>query len=508
MARYHLRKNRQLSKCAIYSGSCRVASIDMHWNSREEAIQALTEMPPSEEDRRSSGIWRSSLGVKEAGSRICLWCEKPAVGGLINSHTVPRALLAQLTSDGLVLTSHYFIPSLGNLEISQAGEKPFVGVEKEALTFRLLCESCDQIFSGYENAYSFSGWKPSQQELKEIALKNLLSRWFQWIRWDQLHSAISKDNQVSADTSLVSMVKSVMAAKSLRAPKPYMIDELRARIELSREWMIDGLEKFTILHYEEIPWVSSMAGQGEFLWGLSDWSPNSSEPTVHVAVFPSVEENNTKIVVFSDDARFQKHWGKDIYGSSVRKWLSGLSDHQDEAFLWSPYLNDNLKATLSLTKVDYLAEENSLNLNRLKIKLATKSLLSRRDSFFSLGSKGRKKPKESPQELQAMMFLVDVIMNENNYKGTFIDKILRPPGGAEKHSKNGEKWIKTSLRRYLDISDHPKFDAENLLDDLYGEIINWSESVEHINHQLYKKYELTSEEIALIESNIMQYGSD
>ena len=508
MARYHRRKDGHLSRCSKNSGSCRVAPIDMHWDSYEEALESFAKMPPSEKDRRISGIWRSSLSNKETGSGICLWCKKPAVGGLMNSHTVPRALLSQLTSDGLVLTSHYFLPSLGNLEISQAGEKPFVGVEKEALTFRLLCQSCDEIFSGYENAYYLKGWTPSQQELKEIALKNLLCRWFQWKRWDHLHSVISKDNQVSEDTPLIKLTKAAMAVKSLRAPQPHMIDALSARIELAHDWMTDGLERFTILHYEEIPWVTPMSGQGEFLWGFSDWRPKSTESTVHVAVLPSVKENNTKIIVFSDDPRFIKNWGKKIYGRSISKWISCLSDHQDEAFLWSPYLNDNLKVTFNLTKVDFLSEENSLQTDRLNKKLLTKTLLDKRDSFFLLGKRGGKRAKESPQELQAKMFLADAMLNPKNYKDTFIDKILRPPGGAKKYSVNGKKWMQTSLRRYLDISDHPKFDAEKLLDDLYGDIIDWSKSVENINHQLYNKYELTSEEIDFIEASILKEGRD
>ena len=226
------------------------------------------------------------LAQHNAKPCTCFFCGKAKE--IINSHSVPRAVLKRIAEEGWILKHE----ALMNPTVrAERGD----GINK-AGSFWMLCEECDtKYFKHYENC-EFGIEMPSQQILSEIALKNYL--------YQLSESRIEKETfrllyeKYSGEEFFKNRMNVVDAD----------IRHFSKKTEHYRKLVQKGVQniEFEIMFYSLLPYRTQIAVQGQIplAYDMTGQIINDNfdyftqTHSMHVAVFPQMK--NTAVIVFCE----------------------------------------------------------------------------------------------------------------------------------------------------------------------------------------------------------------
>lgn len=380
--RYHQRADGEIRKCFKASGRCGAADNENHWGSKIEAIEASMRRGASIEDKKFLGISRS-LEKKMPKPKICWNCKESKI--IQSSHTIPDSILRRLNpSEGLLLTTLFFTPSLLNLDASLIDGQAKVG-RKQALTFELLCNRCDStVFSKYENSYNNSNWRPTERDFFLIALKNFLYRKY---TWDKEMLLLTQKPIIKNPENVVQDAINSLKYFKFEPPSKKLLDKINYDLKRSYERLhVFNKRSFVKIEYKQLyyinlSYITPFAAQGAFSVNELPSGVRIRENIVHIAVLPY--DSGTHVLVFAEsDSRVFDKW-KPNNTNDILDWISILTDNADEGFIFSPYLHKDFPIKwpkyLKLFNKKY-----GLNQTLTSKKINWEKLFLRRDSFFMI----------------------------------------------------------------------------------------------------------------------------
>lgn len=220
----------------------------------------------------------------------CLICGA-AKTSFCKSHLLPQFILKQISRNGELLIGK----SIVNFPITNEDE----GVGN-ALTFRCICDKCDnEKFQTYESYCSYSG-PISEKLLKEIAIKNFLASYSRQIIEIEMRRDIRKFYNKTFDVYELDALFSIKAIrKEIKGVSHYIVDDIE-------------LDYVTPIAFQgELALLTGLDGEviNEYVNNPSDYNPH----ILHIAVFPL--KNKTRILLFINDGDikyrpFYKHFRK------------------------------------------------------------------------------------------------------------------------------------------------------------------------------------------------------
>ena len=227
-------------------------------------------------------------------AKKCFLCNKAKQ--FCNSHTIPHFVLENIAENGKLKNTQVF-----NNKFLISDEN---GLNK-AQTFRIICTECDgKLFQEYETKENYTQ-KPSQSMLKQIALKNHLSRLYKHTQ-EKIMACNALDemkNMNDVQKLWLSSHKKFFEQQRIVAIKGMTYNEVEAKTiysSLNNSDKIYDICYFKILDYK-VPYT--LQGHSCIFYGFNEEqltypfvaSPNKIKD-LHVCIFPF--SNKSIILIF------------------------------------------------------------------------------------------------------------------------------------------------------------------------------------------------------------------
>jgi hypothetical protein len=228
--------------------------------------------------KQYNDIWREAQKLSKPQN--CILCGK-ACNSFCNSHSVPQAVLRNITSKGKVFVAGKLLD-----ESIFDAEK---GINNSG-TFRLICHDCDvKYFRDYENPTAFSVI-PNDKIMAEIALKNTLLEYNKKLISYELYK----------NMGLSPILKTIKLD----------LQELKEDITVYKKIIDDNtLGVFNIIFWKDLSYMTPIASQCRIILDkdrdggpLNDpynFSPDIRMQPLHLSVFPY--NGHTYITMFYHD---------------------------------------------------------------------------------------------------------------------------------------------------------------------------------------------------------------
>lgn len=241
--------------------------------------------PKTKEDYICFNKYISSLNSKKTPKeKRCFVCNKKNIK-YCNSHTIPQFILRNITQDGKLLNTQIFNSAkLLNKE---------TGVNKTQV-FHCICADCDnKIFKEYETKENYQV-EPNQLMLKQIALKNHISRFCKHNEEKHTYSNILKEIKKGITYPITDINYRIKVTEH-----NYRYNNKRARLILKN--LNNSTEFYKLCYYKKINYtvpyvlqansILSLGFNNEKLANTFDFTSFDYADDIHFCIYPLEKES-------------------------------------------------------------------------------------------------------------------------------------------------------------------------------------------------------------------------
>ena len=247
--------------------------------------------PRSQEEYIKFSKFMSSFNIpKKEKEKRCFVCKKKGIK-YCNSHTIPQFILRNITHDG----------KLWNTQIFNSAKfiNKEVGINSTQV-FHCICSDCDnKIFKEYETKENYQT-EPSQLMLKQIALKNHISRFYKHNIEKRMFNSVLKEF-----TNITNDLEQIIRYKIKVTEHNYRYNNKRANFLLKT---LNNDVLYKICFYKKLNYVVPYTVQAnsilclgfndEKLASTFDYPSLDYADDIHFCIYPL--EKESVIFIFCD----------------------------------------------------------------------------------------------------------------------------------------------------------------------------------------------------------------
>jgi len=330
-----------------------------------------------------STIQKSRLKEKDKNKR-CFICKKKNKD-VCNSHTIPRFVLKNIAKDG----------KLNNTQIFNSAKliKNESGINNTH-TFHSICKNCDNtIFKEYETPENLEN-EPTQKIMKQIALKNHISRFNKHNEEKKLYNHILKDFKNFQSGEVVAhFVKQILPVTEHN----YCYNRKRANAILKA--LSTDTKLYKLCYYKKlnhvVPFsiqansILSLGFNDELLANTFEFTDFDNVDDIHFCIYPL--KSQTVIFIFcSVDMNIYDNFFNILKEKNTAEQLSILN-FISFAYFEDIYLHQQLDSSIlnnshlqKLTQEQMMAISNQSNVKHLSVKEREKLKLGSLNKNFSI----------------------------------------------------------------------------------------------------------------------------